>query len=247
MSSRERNEDVFERPLMRDDLRRAERRDQLGRRPLGDHLAVVDDRHAVAERLRFVHVMRRQQNRPTLLAEVREQGPELPARLRIEARRRFVEKQQVGVAGQRAGDRETLLLAARQLPYPAAALRFQLHDPQQLVERAAAMIERPEQAQRLFDRQLVPQLRLLQLDAEALPQLAMVLLPREAEDLDLAGVRFEQPLENFDRRRLSGTIRPEQAEALTAVDDERQSVDGDDIIVPFGQIDTTNADHQVIL
>jgi hypothetical protein len=61
----------------------------------------------------------------------------------------------------------------------------------------------------------------------------MMLLPREAEHLDLARIRFEQPLENLDRRRLAGTVGPEQAEAFAAIDDEGQSVDGDDITVPF--------------
>ena len=83
-------------------------------------LAVIDDGHAVAQPLGFVHVVRGQQDGAALGAEAVEDVPQLPPRLRIEAGRRLVEEQQVGVAGQRAGHRQALLLPARQLADPAA-------------------------------------------------------------------------------------------------------------------------------
>src|SRR5258706_295451 len=52
---RQRHEDVFERSVMRDDARRTQRVDQAAWRSLGDHLAVIDDRHPVTERLGLVH------------------------------------------------------------------------------------------------------------------------------------------------------------------------------------------------
>src|ERR1044071_5688691 len=206
MPPRERDEHILEGALMRDDARRAARGDQLARRALGDDPAMIDDRHPVAERLRFVHVVRRQQDGATLLAEVREEAPELAARLWVEARGRLVHEEQIGVPGQRARDGKPLLLTARQLRDPAAALGLELDDAQQLVDRAAAVIEGPEQAQRLFDGQLVGELRLLELHANPLPQLALVLRPREAEDLYVPGVRVEEPLEDFDRGGLARTI-----------------------------------------
>ena len=39
--------------------------------PEGDHLPVVDDRHAVAQPLGLVHVVRREQDRPAGCPEVR--------------------------------------------------------------------------------------------------------------------------------------------------------------------------------
>ena len=117
------------------------------------------------------------------------------------------------------------------LPTRLAALALELDDLQQLVDRAAAAIERAEQAEHLLDRQLLAELRLLQLNAEPLPDLPLVRAPAEAEHLDLAGVGREQPLENLDRRRLAGAVRAEQAEALAALHVQRQPVHGDDVAV----------------
>ena len=64
---------------MDDDLRRAERSDEPLRRVLRDHVTVIDDRHAVAQRLGLVHVVRRQHHRPAGFAEARQDVPQLPA------------------------------------------------------------------------------------------------------------------------------------------------------------------------
>ena len=95
-----------------------------------DHLALVDDRHPVAEPLGLVHVVRRQDGRPAPVVEVADHLPELPARLGVEARRRLVEEKQFGVADQ--GDRhgQPLLLAAGKLLDVGIRLAFQ-RDPRQ--------------------------------------------------------------------------------------------------------------------
>ena len=90
------------------DRRRAER----------DQLAVIHDADAIAQRVRLVHVVRRNQDRAAGFAEPLEHAPQLPPRLRIESGRRLVEKQQIGRAGHRTRDRQSLLLAARQLDDP---------------------------------------------------------------------------------------------------------------------------------
>jgi hypothetical protein len=90
----------------------AERRDQFGGRALGDDPAAIDDGDAVAEHLGLVHVVGREQDRAAVLAEAAQQVPQLPPRLRVEPGRRLVEEQEVGFAGQRAGEREALLLSA---------------------------------------------------------------------------------------------------------------------------------------
>src|SRR5690606_12511138 len=46
-----------------------------------------------------------------------------------------------------------------------------------------------------------------------------------AEHRDLAGGTDPLPLEDLDRRRLAGTVRPEQGEDLTAMDVEADVVD----------------------
>ena len=117
------------------------------------------------------------------------------------------------------------------LPTQLVALALELDEREQLVDRLPAIVERPEQAQRLLDRQLVGELRLLQLDAEALAQLALVALPAQPEHFDLARIGRQQPFEDLDRRRLPGAVRTEQPEALAALHVERQAVDGDDVAV----------------
>ena len=58
--------------------------------------------------------------------EALDQLPELPARLRVEPGRRLVEEEQLGVADQRAGEREPLLLPARELADPRPRLLVEL-------------------------------------------------------------------------------------------------------------------------
>ena len=105
----------------------ADRRDQLARRAERDHLAVIDDRDAIAQPFGLVHVVRRQQNGAAGALELLDQIPELAPRLRVEAGRRLVEEQQVGVADERAGQREPLLLSARQRRHTRVALLLELH------------------------------------------------------------------------------------------------------------------------
>ena len=69
---------------------------------------------SVAQSLGFVHVVRRQQDRAAGFLEFLDEVPQLTPRLRIETGRRFVEKEQIGIADERAGEREALLLAARE-------------------------------------------------------------------------------------------------------------------------------------
>jgi hypothetical protein len=66
--------------------------------------------------------------------------------LRIEPRARFVEEQQVRIADECAGDRQPLLLTARELDHPARTLALEFDEGEQLVDRLAAIVERTEQA-----------------------------------------------------------------------------------------------------
>src|SRR6188474_185793 len=163
-----RHEHILERAVVGDDLRRTELGDQLFGRAVRDDAAVVNDCHAVAEELRLIHVVRRQENRSAARPELIEQRPQLTARLRVEAGGRLVEEQQIRIAGDRARKRETLLLATRELADTAGSLALQLDDPNQLVDRPPARVKGAKQAERLLHRQLVPELCFLKLDAEPL-------------------------------------------------------------------------------
>src|SRR5687768_14956046 len=92
----------------------AERLHQHARRAEGDGAAMIDDGDAIAQTLGLLHVMSRENDGASAGAKDADELPELSARLRIEARRRLVEKQKLRIADERAGERETLLLSAGQ-------------------------------------------------------------------------------------------------------------------------------------
>ena len=220
---------------MRHDLRLTELRDQFFRCALRNDASLIDDGDAIAEILGLIHVMRRQQDRAAARPELIEQHPQLAARLWVEPGGRFIEKQQIGVADDRTREREPLLLASGQAPHTAGPFTFELDDLQQLVDRPSTRIERSEQAERLLHRQLVCQLGFLQLDAEPLTEFGTVMGPAKAEHLDVAGIRRQQTLEDFDRRRLPGAVGTEQTEAFTSLHRQRQVGDGNDRPVRFSQ------------
>src|ERR1044072_8430471 len=83
--------------------------DQVARRALGDDLRLVHHDEAVAQLLRFVHVVRGQDQRPPALIEAEEAVPDGGARLWVEARRRLVEQEDVGAVDERPRDREAAL------------------------------------------------------------------------------------------------------------------------------------------
>src|SRR6185369_11788981 len=99
----------------------AEARDQLGGRAERDDAPVVHDRDAVAEPLSLVHIMRREQRGAALPAKRLDQVPELPPRLRVQARRGLVEEQQLGIVDERARERQALALPTGQLDDPGLA------------------------------------------------------------------------------------------------------------------------------
>ena len=74
----------------------------------------VDDRDPVAEQLRFVEMMRGQQDRVAVLLHPQDVVVQLAPGLRIEPGRRLVEQHDLGLVHEREGQREPLTLAAGQ-------------------------------------------------------------------------------------------------------------------------------------
>src|ERR1051326_7250722 len=229
---------LFDRRLARelDDVRRIELRDQLLRRSEGDAMSVIDDGDAIAQPLRFFHVVRRQEHRSAAFAKAAHDFPQLQTALRIETGRRLVEEENVRTADERGRDGETLLLPARQLADARVALLIERQIAQQLFGIMTIAIKRAKQTQRLEDRELVGKLRFLQRDADPLAQIARVIAPRHAEDADVAGVRRVDSFENLDRRRLPRAVRPEETETLTALDEQIDPVDGLHVVVVLHEI-----------
>src|SRR5205809_3530415 len=216
---------------------RAQRRNQLLGSSLGDDLAVIHDRYAIAEALGFLHVVRRQQHRPAVGAEAADDLPQLAARLRIEAGRRLIEEQQLGFAHERTGDREALLLPARKGHDARLAFLLELDEREHLVDGVRLAVKRPKQPEHFADGELIGELRLLQLDPEAFAQRASwrPILPPHAENLDVATVGLRQAFEDLDGGRLPRAVRPEQPEAFARADREIETGDRYDVIEAFRQ------------
>jgi tumor protein p53-inducible protein 3 len=228
---------LFEKRCARefDDVLRVEPRDQFLRCAEGDAFAVVDDGDAIAKAFRLVHVMRRKQNGSTPLTESLHDVPQLQTALRIEAARGLVEEQDVRLADESTRDSKTLFLTAGEFSNAGIQLLVEREVVQQIAGIRPVPIEGAEQPQRLEHGELLAELRFLQRDAHALAQLSLMLLPREAENTDLASVRRVDPFEDLDRRRLARAVRPEQPEALPTTDLQIEAVDGLDVRVMLAQ------------
>jgi hypothetical protein len=94
----------------------------------------------------------------------------------------------------------------------------------------------------LGDRQVRPELRLLQDDADALPERGARMLGIEAQDLDLATVPCAVALEDLDRRRLPGAVRAEQAEDLARIDLEADPAQS--LVGPVGLPELADGDRR---
>ena len=101
---------------------------------------VAHHRDAVGELLRLVEVVRRQQHR---LAERAQRADHLPRRAprgRVEARRRLVEEDEIGVADERDAEVEPALLAAGERLHARVALLVEPDELDHLVDVARLLV-----------------------------------------------------------------------------------------------------------
>src|ERR1700728_1852450 len=97
------------------------------------------------------------------------------------------------------------------------------------------MEETAEKLQRLLDGELVRELRLLQLDADAMAKLAGMRAPVQAEQLHGAAVGAGQSFANFNRSSFAGAIGAKQSEALGACHVEVEAIDSHHLSVGLAQ------------
>src|SRR5206468_1681131 len=109
--------------------------------------------------------------------------------------------------------------------YPGVALFLQLHLREDVVDRVRRAVKAPEQLEAFLHGELLGEFRLLERDADALPELLCVPRPGTAEDRDVTVVGREEPLADLDGRRLPRAVRPEESEALSRADLEVEAVD----------------------
>src|SRR2546427_2613064 len=141
----------------RDDVR-ADRGLQLRGTSLGDNLAQVDDRDALAELVRLFHVLGRQEDRHVLLpVKATQILPHRDPRLRVEAGRGLVQEQDSRVVHEAGTQVEPPPHPARVRVGPAVRGVLQLQDIEELLdallnERVGHVIEPPDQPEVLAAR-----------------------------------------------------------------------------------------------
>ena len=161
---------------------------------------------AVAEQFRLFQIMRGQQDRVALRLHAQDLGVEFATGLRVEARRRLIEKDELGPVHKGERQRQTLALAAREALEGSVRLFLQAEASDQFLRRYRLAIKRPEKRQRLPRRQLVLQRSRLQRGADPLLDLARILARIKSADLDRAGVRLAQPQHALERGCLARTV-----------------------------------------
>jgi hypothetical protein len=214
-----------------DHVFRAGEGNQFARTAKGDLFAVVHDGDALAETFGFVHVVGGEKNGAAGGLELLDQFPKLASGLGVEAGGGLIEKKEIGIANEGAGQREALLLTAGKIANARVLFFFELHErdgfggARPLVKKAA------EQTQRFVNRELFRELRVLQLNAEPLAELLGIRAPMHPEQFHVAGIRGRQPFADLDRGGFSRAVGPEKAEALASADFEVQAIDGDHVLV----------------
>ncbi len=171
--------------------------------------------------------------------ELLNQFPKLAAGLRVEASGGLIEKKKIGIADERAGEREALFLAARKIADAGSLFFIELHEGDGFGCVRALIKKTAEQLERFEDSQLFGELRILQLNAEALAELLRVGIPTHAEQFDVAGIGGGQSFADFDGGCFACAVRPKKAEAFAGAHLEVEAVDGDHVLVGLAETSDT--------
>jgi len=182
------------------------------------NLPVRDDRDGIAQPLGLLDVVRAHQNRDAFGAQQVDQRPQLLADLRIQADGGLVEQQQPRLVQQRAGDQEPAAHPAAQVIDDRIGAVEQVDDPQDALDRRAALgrwdsVEVREHAQVLRGGQRHVEVVQLRDDAHLRPRLLGVLRQLVAEDLEPALVGDHLCGQRLHRGGLAGAVGAEEADA----------------------------------
>ena len=216
--------------------------------------AGIDDRHALADLLDDRHLMRDDDDRDAeRFVDLPQQREDRPRGRRVECARGLVAQQDLRVCRQRAGDRHTLLLAARKLgrvivravtqadgleQLARPLLRVRLFDARDL-EREADILQR---------RALLQQVKLLEDHAHRAARLEQLLFGQLAQLLPVHGHRaLGRRLQKVDaahKRTFARARQADDAEDLAAADVQIHAVQRNHRTRPaaegFIQVSNTN-------
>ena len=164
--------------------------------------------------------------------------PEVAARLRIDAGRRLVEQEQLGVVEHARGEGEPLLPAARQRSGELPGARRRVpgrRAPRPRHATARHLVQPRDEIQVLADGQVLPEREALGHVPDASFDLVLLTAEVEAEARALPRIRSEQPAHHADGRGLAAAVRPEEPEDLAALDAHGHVVDYQFLAEALGQ------------
>ncbi len=191
--------------------------DELGERPLGDGVAVVDDDDPIALLLRLLQLVGGQQNRGSLAPQLVEHGEDPVAALRIHPDRRLVEQQDERSVEHAAGDIDPPFHSAREGLRQIAGPVGETGPLQRPVDRLTQLaapepVESAEGLEVLAGREIGVESDLLRDKAELVPPAARGQPP--AEHLDLPRIGDRTAADAPHQGRLAGAVGPEQGQTL---------------------------------
>ncbi len=204
--------------------------------PLVDDPSRAHDRDPVADVLHLGQQMAGQQHGHAVLGQTPDQQPHVPHAGGIEAGRRFVEQQQLGIAQQCRGDPQALAHAMRVAADAVTLAAGQLHGLQRLIDpvaRAPAVVggEHLQVAPRVEVR-----IEGRRLDEAGDPLQRLHALDRVAtEQAHRALGRPDQPQHHPQRRRLAGAVGAQIAVHVAGSDRQVDAPDGGQLAVALDQ------------
>ncbi len=178
----------------------------------------MDDGDAIAQRLCFAQVVRRQQYGLAVTLHLHDFAVQLAPRMRIEPGSWFVEEDELRRVDEREREGETLALAARERVECRVGLVGQGEAFEQDGGIGATLVKRSEERQRLPRRDLVLERGRLQCRADFLFDLARPAPRVDPAHFDRAVVGLAQPDDALDSRRLAGAVRSQEPEDLAVAD-----------------------------
>ena len=211
-------------------------------------LPVVDDRDLIRDLHRLALVVRDEDGRdvddvvqlPKPLAKLR-------ANARVESSERLVEEQNLRLGRERTREPHPLPLPSRQLGRVAMAEVLELDEVQKLVDALCDLGFRPL-AHLQSERDVVAHRHVLERSVVLEDEADVPLLRSErggvlSAEEDLSRVRGLEPGDDAEQRRLARAARAEESRQRSALDVERDVVEGDEVAETFR--DVANEDGHV--
>src|SRR5438874_2150887 len=190
---------------------------------------MVNDEHALAERLDIIHIMRREQNsHPSCSIDLQQKFSHACLGYYIQPDRWLIQVQKFRIMQQRGSQITTHALAERKLAHRRVNKLIQLEHSTQLCQVAIMplfrhAIEMPQQAQRIDERQIPPELRTLAENNTYMSRELSSLHKRiQACHLHLAAARHQNAGQHLNGRALTSPIRPNQANHLSSLNRKRE-------------------------